>query len=313
MKYAAFTVILIVSLSFYYSANAYRPASHQEVAPTAGSHHNEQSPRLFLIAVFDTNDKDIGERCKTDMDNILYAVNELSKWMFTKLQKKIIQGDDFGKAAVMDAVDNWLPAQQPAADDIIIFYYSGHGFRDSTDASRFPRMWLKAGISNSHEKYVNLQIEADVFDHIKTLGAGMNLVVSDCCNTTNAGDNANFDNIMVPTPKRETHKRDSNPADEEDNGDKLFAPQQPVSVLVTAAAKSEFAAGKPDDGGFFTEYFIDALSRCIYDDEIQPDWKAIFQYTDEQAGHWARSAPCADNAKHNEQGRCIQTVTYAIE
>ena len=151
------------------------------------------------------------------------------------------------------------------------------------------------------------------------MGAGLNIVLSDCCNSTVAGDNTNFDNVTVPTRKRVRHQQeqennnDNNEEDEEDdNADKLFTPGHPLSILVTAAGKGELAGGKAENGGFFTGYLIEALDNCIYENSIQPAWENIFKYADDNASYWARSAACPQ-AKHNEQGRCVQTAKIRIE
>jgi hypothetical protein len=54
------------------------------------------------------------------------------------------------------------------------------------------------------------------------------------------------------------------------------------------------------------------LENCIYDNKIQPSWENIFKYTDENAGFWAKSATCPE-AKHNAQGRCVQTLEFKID
>ena len=147
------------------------------------------------------------------------------------------------------------------------------------------------------------------------MGAKVNIVISDCCNTTAAGANANFDNVMVPTRPRVAHKRqqhNDDSDDDTDNGDKLFSPEHPLSILATAASKGEFAGGKEEVGGFFTDFFLEALSKCVYDSDIQPTWESIFDYTDENAGYWAKAAACP-TARHNEKGRCVQTVKFKTD
>ncbi len=272
---------------------------------------------MFLIAVIDSHDDSIGKRCETDLDDIKYAFEDYADWIDADMiEPKIIEGDRFGKAAVNDAVTNWLPSQHLRNTDIVVFYYSGHGFRYPQDVSDYPRMWLKTGNDKNIENN-NLRMKEDIYDRIVKMGAGLNLVLSDCCNTTVAGDNADFDNVTVPNRKHETHKRqhpgnEDESDDDMDNGDKLFTPDRPLSILATAAGKGELAGGTEDAGGFFTYYFLDALDACIYDEKLQPDWKAIFGYADEKAGYWARSAACPA-AKHNEQGRCVQTVTFKTD
>lgn len=272
-------------------------------------YRHQDQPRMFLIAVADTHDETIGERCKADLDGVTDEFEYVAKVIDAEwINPKIIEGAEFSKASVNDAIDNWLKNQQLTADDIVIFYYSGHGFRDSTDTSNYPRMWLKTDADRNVENN-NLRIEEDIYDHIIKMGAGVNIVLSDCCNSTNAGANTNFDNVTVPDHKRD-HDNE-NKTDNNKNGHELFIPGQPLSILVAAASKGELAGGKTDDGGFFTAFFLDALDDEIDDDSKEATWENIFKYADKNASYWAKSAACPEY-KHNEEGRCMQTAEIKI-
>ena len=308
-KYAACVMLLLLATSANANHQLYSCNKELQIKK------HDDKPRMFLICVIDSDDETIGKRCKEDLDGITYLFDEVADWLdFDMIEPEIIKGDQFSKAAVNDAIDNWLPSQQPDKNDIVIFYYSGHGFRYANDASDYPRMWLKNG-DNKDPQINNLRIEEDVYDRIIKTGAGVNIILSDCCNTYAPGENANFDNANVPVRQRIEHKHkqsnDGQTSNDDDYGDKLFISEQPVSILATAAEKNEFAAGKEDVGGFFTYYLIEALEDCIYDNKIEPAWENIFKYVDEKASYWAKSAACPD-AKHNEQGRCVQTVEFKM-
>lgn len=309
-KYASLIALLLL---FSISVNAHIFPPQYVTKHALSVQKNQSQSRLFLVAVIDSDDETIGERCAQDLDNIQSAFKDLAEWLDAEMtEPKIIQGSDFSKAAVSDAVDNWLASQELTASDIVVFYYSGHGFRYPTDASRFPRMWLKTA-DDKDVATNNLSIEEDVYNHIIKMGAGFNLVLTDCCNTTVTNSNVNFDNVMVPTRKREVPKRNNdNDSNDDDNTDKFFPPGQPVSILANAADKGEYAAGKADVGGFFTCFFREALEDGLYLNLIESSWESVFKATDEKASYWARSASCPE-AKHNEQGRCVQTVEFKID
>lgn len=309
-KYPA-AVLLMLLLAISANANVYH---HYKSGEKPGFYKDEPRARMFFIAVIDSHDDSIGERCEKDLEEVNASFEDLADWLDVEMTPKIIEGDDFGRAAVNNAIDNWLKSQQPNRTDIIVFYYSGHGFRYENDVSAYPRMWLKTA-KDKNVGTNNLRVE-DIYARIVKMGAGVNIVLSDCCNTTSAGDNANFDNVAIPVRPRIVHKREhpkyEDSDDDLDNGDKLFIPQHPLSILATAAGKGEFAGGTPDAGGFFTNYFLDALEDCIYNEKIEPVWESIFKDVDENAGYWARSAQCPE-AKHNGQGRCLQTLKFRID
>ncbi len=308
-KYVVAGVILFL-LSITANAYDYTNPYYFTIKKEFGLHKHQNQPRLFLIAVVDTDDETIGKRCEEDRDAITdefeYVAKEIDvEW----IEPKIIEGDQLSKAAVNDAINNWLKNQQPSEDDIVIFYYSGHGFRYPNDAGDYPRMWLK-NTADQNIETTNLRLKEDVYERIVKMGAGVNIVLSDCCNTTVAAANANFDNITVPTHKRDHSDKDK--IDNNKNGHELFIPGQPLTIIAAAAGKGELAGGTAEDGGFFTAYFLDALDDYIDDDSKNATWENIFKYADDNASYWAKSAVCPE-ARHNEQGRCVQTAQINIE
>ena len=313
IKYAmAGVIFFLLTITVY--ANSYIYPYNHTIKKLSGLHEHQDQPRLFLIAVVDTQDEIIGARCEADLDDITDTFDNLADWLGVEMpEPKIIKGDEFSKAAVNDAIGNWLASQQLTQSDIVVFYYSGHGFRYKNDAGDYPRMWLKTANDKNIETN-NLRIQEDVYDRITQMGAGVNIILSDCCNTIAANGNANFNDATVPVRQHVKRQKQSADASEEDDyGDKLFIPGHPLSILATAAEKDEYAGGKEDVGGFFTYYLIEALEDCIYDNKIEPLWGNIFNYADKNAGYWAKSAACPDDAKHNDQGRCLQTARFKIE
>ncbi|MES2890887.1 MAG: caspase family protein [Bacteroidota bacterium] len=306
-------MLLFVASSFVIGSGSL--PVRQDVCKSLGYKKTEPYGKLFLITVIDSNDDTIGIRCEKDREEITYIFEDIADWLGMEMaEPKVISGDEFSKAAVNDAIDSWLSDQHPSPADVVVFYYSGHGFRYPDDKSEYPRMWLKTSEDRNTET-ASLSMEEDIFNRIVTMGAGVNLVLSDCCNTSVAGDNALFDQAKVQTRKRTTRKR-ARSADQDrdeglDNAEKLLTPKQPLSIIATAAGKGEFAGGKPETGGFFTNYLIEALSDCIFENKLAADWESIFQYADKNAGYWAKSGACPQ-AKHNAQGRCLQNAQYKV-
>ena len=295
-------------LSLLISSNGYVQEDYVKDEKTK-QYKTETKPRLFLIAVIDSDDKIIGKRCEKDLEEITESFNLLTLSLdIATLVPNIIKGNKFSKDAVNDAIDNWLKAQKPGNADIVVFYYSGHGFRFSNDASVYPRMWLKTS-SDQNIETTNLSMEEDIYDRLLTMGAGVNIVLSDCCNSV-PGANTSFTQGAISERKMAPPK----PEELEENikdFDKLFKPDYPLSILATAADSTELAGGTPKIGGFFTHYFLEALEISIYEDEIEPTWENILNYAKEEATKKALGGECPEN-KHNEKGRCIQIAKYKM-
>ena len=61
-----------------------------------------------------------------DKDRNLKMFKDLAEFMGIGFDSKVIFGADFSKQNVASAVNNL----QPNAHDLVVFYYSGHGFND---------------------------------------------------------------------------------------------------------------------------------------------------------------------------------------
>ena len=108
--------VCLFLLTITANANGYSYPYNYTIKERFGLHKHQDKPRLFLIAVIDTDDETIGKRCEEDLDEITYTFDELADWLDVEMaEPKIIKGDEFSKAAVNDAIDNWLPSQQPTA------------------------------------------------------------------------------------------------------------------------------------------------------------------------------------------------------
>ena len=227
------------------------------------THKSEPHSRIFLIAVIDSDDEIIGKRCEKYLEEMTENFDDFSSWLDrTTLVTKIIKGNEFSKSAVNDALNNWLKAQHPSRADVVIFYYSGHGFRFSNDVSVYPRMWLKTTQDRQVET-TNLSLEADIFDPLVKMGAGVNIVLSDCCNSV-PGANTAFAVTMTPHIKK--HPGQEEMENDIEDFDKLFMPDHPMSIIATAADSTELAGGTPTVGGFFTHFFLEALNKSIFDE-----------------------------------------------
>jgi Caspase domain len=255
----------------------------------------EQKTRLFLITVANTNDKKIGTTAQKDLDKITETFTTLTEKLGIILINQKISGTGFSKKAVDDAIDKWLT---PTNIDIVVFYYSGHGFRYSFDVSIYPRISLRTSPDQKIDLN-NLSIE-EVYNRIVKKGARVNIVLSDCCNE-------NFD-APPPIGRDLLKTKDVGTAGLKlnmDNCKALFFPNHPVSILTSAAEKNQLAVGNPELGGFFTNFFQAQLIKSLYSNQGESSWLRILLNAKESTRKQALTAPC-NNA------RCIQRAEISV-
>lgn len=244
---------------------------------------DEAHRTIHLIAIGATNDPDIGETTQTD----LYRVHDLfitdaPNWR-NKFEYTEISGKNFTKKAVNDAIDKLKPLPK----DVVIIYYSGHGFRYTDDVSPYPRMALVANAHQSPDD-ANLGVE-DIYKRILKKGARVNIVLADCCNEE-------YGTIAPPGMSQLPPQAapGSPPPLNLDNWRALFVPNHPLSVLACAAEKTQLAHGDLNLGGYFSNFAVTELYKSLYGNPAdgEASWTRLLNIAKEYTRRQALTAPC---------------------
>lgn len=204
---------------------------------------------LHLLVVADTQDEEIGPTCEKDRVRVTKNYRELAQFMGIGFKETAVFGPSYNKKNVEAAIQ----ALRPSPKDIVVFYYTGHGFSNPQDQHQFPHLVLRqASFEPLKENSLNMEI---IYSMIKAKGARVNLVMSDCCNSDPSA--------IAPTMADVTRTRNSGVPWDKNTCQALFMPAKPVSILMTAASKGELAAGNMAYGGFFSYNFKAALDRSL--------------------------------------------------
>ena len=81
------------------------------------------SATMHAVFVINTEDKGIG--CINDLKNWETLLPEIKKYSGIKIVTYYLKDKNWSESAV----NKKLAQIKPAADDVVLFYYSGHGFR----------------------------------------------------------------------------------------------------------------------------------------------------------------------------------------
>ncbi|MBC7934333.1 MAG: caspase family protein [Rhizobacter sp.] len=247
----------------------------------------QKQARLHLILVANTEDETIGATCQLDRARTMKIYKDLSEFMGIGFNAKEIYGSGYNKQAVQYAVQTL----QPGADDIVVFYYSGHGFSNPNPAKEFPDMALSnKGYEDARANSWNME---DVYNIIKQKGARFNLVYSDCCNNS-PGDNPT---LTCDAPKM----RNSGLGWSLENCKSLFLNKERKSVLMTAAQRGQMSAGNGASGGFFTYNFRSSLLNFFGPLHLYPTWKTVFETTRKNTTEQSENSRCS------ERGEALKT------
>lgn len=262
---------------------------------TRGLNNIDKKTKLYLITVANTNDPKIGITSQKDFGKITATFKQMAAGLGISILSKEISAIGFNKKAVNDAIDTWL---KPTPLDIVVLYYSGHGFRYSNDASKYPRMSLRTGPQQDLDLN-NMGIE-EAYNRILKKGARVNIVLGDCCN----------EDIGAPVPVGKLPLKTRDPGTEGlklniDNCKALFFPNHPLSILACAAEVGQLATGNPELGGFFTNFLQLQLVKSLYGNEGESSWLRILLNAKEGTRRQALTALCGD-------GRCVQRAEISV-
>jgi Caspase domain len=265
---------------------------------TRGLNVAELNTKFYFIAIVNTLDSSIGASAQKDLTRMRETFASLTKQVGIRFVPIIIAGVDFNIANAQRVIDTIQPK---AGTDIVFFYYSGHGFRNSDDVSKFPRISFRT--TRLQLRAINNLSVEEVYTKLLAKKARVTIVISDCCNE-NIG-------ASVPVGMNLLRPRSSGTEGLKvnfDNFRKLFLPAQPVSILVGSAEKNQLAVGNPDMGGYFTNYFQAQLQSSMYTNTGESSWLRLLLKAKEDTRLKALSALCKGTAN----GRCTQRAELRV-
>lgn len=260
----------------------------------------EKQTRLHLLLIANTNDKTIGKTCAVDKEATFKTFEEIAGFLEINFAPTVIAGNDFSKINVEKA----LNGLKPGPNDIVIFYYSGHGFSNKEDRYAFPYLDLRDKSYQQYGGQYTMNMEA-IYQKIKSKGARLNLVLSDCCNN----DPSQSNNIIAEAPSTRT----SSLGWDKNKCLALFLNPKKMSLLMTAAQKGELSAGNTNDGGFFTFNFRESLEKhiAIFEKNKDVSWNTII--TSAKSQTIARASRTLCRQVDESLKVCVQNPVFRME
>ena len=120
--------------------NANQQTQQQQQQQQQQQNTNYGKAKLHLVILANTSIGDIGESCETDSRNITKEFEDIAGALKADFRKYEIKGTSFTKTNAMQVLNGLTPS----SNDIVIFYYSGHGFRWSDQTDPYPQMDIRA-------------------------------------------------------------------------------------------------------------------------------------------------------------------------
>ncbi len=266
--------------------------------PIARGDNSPKGVRLHLISVTNTEDRSIGKTCVTDKNATLKIFSAIAETLKIPFSSNEVTGMEFSKKNVLNAITSTITGD----NDIIVFYYSGHGYSKKNTPNLFPYLDLRINTSTQKLADEEINIE-DIYKMIKAKKGRVKLVLSDCCNWGETMKSSLTQNV----PGIRGSSLVLNPA----NCQALFIKPEPVSYLMTAASKGEVSAGTQAQGGFFTSQFRGSLEKYMGIGNTDPfSWTDIVTGTQTLTKNIAKGVSCPQPDNNTIYKPCKQTPLF---
>lgn len=226
----------------------------------SGRTQRTSSPKMWAIVVANTLDENIGKEDIIDNKAVMNELNSIVKALGIEHSIQNITGKKmFDKEYVASRIN----AINPGPDDIVLFWYSGHGFRWDNQKDQYPCFAMADEDDDLETHYI---AASDVYNTIVGKGARLNLVFADCCNSK-IGANK-------PRGAGNTVSSRSSSASLDRLKD-LFLHSE-GSTLVAAAKPGEYASAISDYGSALTQAVLASLrSEVSSDRKDETSWTRI--------------------------------------
>jgi hypothetical protein len=249
----------------------------------------ERDVTLYLLFVANVTDPKIGTANSKDMYDAIKFFGKVKDFLgIYNFVYDTITRNNFNRQTVSQKID----ALKPRANDIVVFYYAGHGFRQPRDTRTGPCIDLRDIADYKKKNYLdNSLCMEDIATSIKNKGARLNLIISDCCNDTVTKTNP-IVNVAALSGKKGVFDQFWNTQKCRD----LFLNKTPITILAGAAKPGQLAISNPVFGGYFSNFFINTLETnlSLASTSLKITWDDIFNQVKPQTETKAGRTWCDD-------------------
>ncbi|MBP6431678.1 MAG: caspase family protein [Ferruginibacter sp.] len=260
----------------------------------------QSTPWFYYISIANTLDSAIGAGCKKDLESVSPLFKRIPFELDLPIKEITVLGPTFSKQSVLNAINSIQPKKQ----DIVVFYYTGHGFSyKDDDKVKFPQLDLRSNPPVYDEKIIKASTRniGEVFEMIKNKGARLNLVIGDCCN-----NEIEFYRKW-PNPIQVT--REPTIAPNRIEMANLFLKHK-ANILMAAANKEQYAVVDDLLGSLFTFQFSNKLIAALWGKANNVTWEYIIEQTNTATLNMSKGYNCSLT---NEPKACYQQPIFKIE
>ena len=221
---------------------------------------NTDKPKLVLLIMANTHDKELSSGCVQDVKYV------------TKIFKKIASHSGFTYCALEISGDHYngdnlktgITTIIPTVNDVIIFYYTGHGFCYANDITgRFPQLDMRHPDNNAlynnidfirkHTKNLH-----EILQLLRLRGSRINIAIGDCCSSIIKDKRLSKSRFNIEVVEASMGPEEKSVSKREFNSKKDY-----IDIVISATTPGQAAVTDLKKGSIFTKNFSKALAAAI--------------------------------------------------
>lgn len=219
--------------------------------------HLVQAKEIHALIAGDTL-SNVRKASVHDLHNIKCELDFIAQSTGLKLRYTELCGRNF----TIKQLNNWLLNTHIHSDDIVFFYYTGHGFRTKKNPSVWPTIYLP---------YEQEALEVDRIIHVFTKRpAALHIIIADCCNNVVSTQHSSSIPKSLPT------YRPHHPHYMREGYRKLFLHTR-GTVIASGSKPGKRSWCSKQAGGVFTNALLSSLKSELA--KSNPQWKQILEKT----------------------------------
>jgi len=229
-----------------------------------------QQTTLHLITSIDYINDDIAEGCRKDGEKAVELFGAVAQDAGLAFQHHPLQFERF-------VVEEFLQYFECGPDDVVVFFYSGHGTRYEEDGSEWPWPYLYYCQRGAGEDPEACELDMDVVEQILVeKGPRMTIVLGDSCNDVQDSEDAN------EYLKEAADFRD----DPDPDAAESFANLELITlfqgqIIASASSPGQTSNTNSDHGSYFANEFFHFLFEALTG-QSATSWEEILTRTKEK-------------------------------
>ncbi len=232
-----------------------------------------EAATLHAILVGDTHDKELHKVIKKDLKHMEAHLDKVFEFLDVDWYEQTTYSGRDANSRLMDD----LAALKIQPDDVIFFYFSGHGFYgENSEIGNWPTLYL-----SKEDIGIN---QFDIMQLLHQHNSSLLICLADCCNNILEEDNK--PPILSPAIDQKVIRQKGHAI--ASNIRKLFLDTQGF-IMISSASPKYYAEGTDEEGSSFTNCYIKTFQKAVNSNKPEVDWDLILSQS--QKALWEEQRP----------------------